>query len=44
MDPCLLIASPQMKDPFFERTVVLLWHYDEDGAIGVVINRELPMN
>lgn len=30
-----------MKDPFFERTVVLVWHHDEDGAIGVVVNREL---
>ena len=38
----LLIASPQMKDPFFERTVVLVWHHDEQGAIGVVINRSLP--
>lgn len=30
-----------MKDPFFERTVVLMWHHDEDGAIGVVVNRPL---
>jgi putative transcriptional regulator len=42
MGTCLLIASPQMKDPFFERTVVLVWHHDENGAIGVVINRTLP--
>lgn len=41
MNPSLLIASPQMKDPFFERSVVLLWHHDEDGAIGVVINKSL---
>ena len=41
MEPCLLIASPQMKDPFFEETVVLLWQHDEDGAIGVVINRPI---
>ena len=31
-----------MKDPFFERTVVLVWHHDENGAIGVVLNRALP--
>ncbi len=37
----LLIASPQMTDPFFEQTVVLVWHHDEDGAIGVVVNRPL---
>lgn len=41
MEPSLLIASPQLKDPFFERTVVLVWHHDEDGAIGVVVNRTL---
>jgi len=39
--PTLLIASPQLRDPFFERTVVLVWHHDEDGAIGVVVNRLL---
>ena len=42
MKPCLLIASPQMKDPHFRRAVVLVWHHDDDGAIGVVINRPLP--
>jgi putative transcriptional regulator len=39
--PSLLIASPQMKDPFFERTVVLVWQYDAEGAIGVIVNRTL---
>lgn len=39
MKPRLLIASPQMRDPFFQRTVILLWHHDDEGAIGVVINR-----
>lgn len=41
MQPCLLIASPQMRDPYFERTVVLVWHHDDQGAIGVVVNRPL---
>lgn len=41
MQPALLIASPQMKDPFFERALVLVWHHDEDGAIGVIVNRPL---
>jgi len=39
--PSLLIASPQMRDPFFEGTVVLVWHHDEGGAIGVVVNKML---
>jgi putative transcriptional regulator len=39
--PVLLIASPQMKDPFFEKTIVLVWHHDDDGAIGVVLNRPM---
>lgn len=30
-----------MKDPFFQRCVVLVWHHDDEGAIGVVINRPL---
>lgn len=41
MEPSLLIASPQMKDPFFERAIVLVWHHDEEGAIGVIVNRTL---
>jgi len=40
--PSLLIASPQMGDPFFERTVLLLWHHDHEGAAGLVINRPIP--
>ena len=39
----LLVASPQMRDPFFERTVVLLCQHDQDGAIGLVINRSGPI-
>lgn len=42
MGPTLLIASPQMKDPFFERAVVLVWHHDLRGAMGAVVNRTMP--
>jgi putative transcriptional regulator len=41
MRPLLLIAAPSMQDPFFEKAVVLVWHHDEDGAIGVIVNRPL---
>lgn len=43
MNSGLLIASPQMRDPNFERTVILLCQFDEEGAIGVVINRSAPI-
>ncbi len=36
----LLVATPVLSDPNFARTVVLvLQHDDEDGAMGVVLNR-----
>ena len=41
--PGLLIASPQMKDPNFGGTLVLLCHQDDQGALGVVINRETSL-
>ncbi|MFT5682943.1 MAG: putative transcriptional regulator [Myxococcota bacterium] len=44
LKPGFLIASPQMRDPYFEKTVVLICQYDEDGALGIVINREGPVS
>ncbi|MFP5310615.1 MAG: YqgE/AlgH family protein [Actinomycetes bacterium] len=35
----LLVAAPTLHDPNFHRTVVLLLDHDEDGAIGIVLNR-----
>lgn len=37
--PALLLSMPQMNDPNFERTVVLLCQHSTDGAFGLVINR-----
>jgi putative transcriptional regulator len=36
-----LIAVPSLKDPNFERTVVLICDHSEEGAFGLVINRIL---
>jgi putative transcriptional regulator len=35
----LLVATPPLADPNFDRTVVLLLEHGDDGAIGVVLNR-----
>ena len=35
----LLIALPAMADPNFARTVALICQHDEQGAMGVVVNR-----
>jgi putative transcriptional regulator len=35
----LLVASPQLLDPNFARTLVLLVQHNDEGAFGVVINR-----
>jgi putative transcriptional regulator len=35
----LLVATPQLADPNFTRTVVLIVQHHEEGAVGVVLNR-----
>lgn len=35
----LLVATPALLDPNFFRTVVLLLQHEEDGCVGVVLNR-----
>jgi putative transcriptional regulator len=35
----LLVASPGLLDPNFRRTVVLVVAHDDDGAVGIVLNR-----
>jgi putative transcriptional regulator len=42
----LLVATPALVDPSFERTVVLLVAHEPGGAMGVVLNRatEVPVS
>jgi putative transcriptional regulator len=35
----LLVASPRMGDPNFAKTVVLMVQHNEEGAVGLVLNR-----
>ena len=39
-----LIAMPGMVDPNFSQTVTLICEHGPKGALGIVINRALPMN
>jgi putative transcriptional regulator len=35
----LILAGPALKDPNFDRTVVLITEHTEEGAMGLVLNR-----
>jgi len=37
--PALLVSMPQLTDPNFARTVVLLCEHGPEGALGLVVNR-----
>lgn len=39
----LLIAMPGMADPNFSSTVTLICEHNDEGALGIVINRPLPL-
>jgi putative transcriptional regulator len=41
--PTLLLSMPQLQDPNFARTVVLLCDYVPEGAFGLVLNRPTEM-
>jgi putative transcriptional regulator len=37
--PGILIAMPKLVDPNFRRTVVLVLQHDDEGSVGLVLNR-----
>src|SRR5229473_300359 len=39
--PAFLLSMPQLTDPNFSRTVVLLCKHNHEGAFGLVLNRPL---
>ncbi len=43
--PVFLVARPDMEDPNFHDSVVLVTHYGESGAVGVIVNKrtEVPL-
>ncbi|ALC22900.1 YqgE/AlgH family protein [Streptomyces pristinaespiralis] len=39
----LLVAAPALADPNFDRAVVLLLDHDDEGSLGVILNRPTPV-
>jgi putative transcriptional regulator len=39
-----LIAMPAMVDPHFSKTLTLICEHNDQGALGVVVNRPIEMN
>lgn len=37
--PLLLAAMPQVQDPFFHESVILLVYHDDEGSFGLIVNR-----
>jgi putative transcriptional regulator len=40
----LLVASPSLTDPNFARSVVLVIDHDDEGAVGLVLNRPTSLD
>lgn len=36
-----LVAMPQMQDSYFSQTVTYMWKHNQDGALGIVLNKPL---
>jgi putative transcriptional regulator len=41
--PVLLVAMPQVQDPFFKKSVVLLLAHEDQGSFGFVVNRRTEL-
>lgn len=41
--PVLLVAMPQIADPFFAKSVVLLLAHEDEGSFGFIVNRRTEL-
>ena len=41
--PVLLLAMPQVQDPFFHKSVILLLAHEDEGSFGFIVNRPTEM-
>jgi putative transcriptional regulator len=41
--PVFLLALPQVTDPFFKRSVVLLLAHEDEGSFGFIVNRRTEL-
>ncbi|MDP6875980.1 MAG: YqgE/AlgH family protein [Alphaproteobacteria bacterium] len=39
----MLVAAPRMRDPRFAKTVILLAHHNNRGAMGLIVNRQITV-
>jgi len=39
-----LIAMPTLEDPYFSNALVYICEHNENGALGIIVNRPLDMN
>lgn len=39
-----LIAMPAMADPYFTQSLVYICEHNENGALGIIVNRPIEMN
>ena len=42
--PGFLVAVPELADDNFRQAVILLLQQGEDGALGIVVNRETTLH
>jgi len=44
--PWLLVATPQLKDPNFHKTILVMAEHDRSGSMGLIVNRpsEIPLS